>query len=197
MNQKELTSLKQKIKSRKPEFLRDGYNNLPRLKDKKWRKPKGIHSKLRHGFAGHRSRVEPGFGTPAQLRGFGKTGLRQVLVQNPSELEKINNKQEGIIIASVGTKNKVEIIKKANEKNITILNLKNSKEFLAKVEEELKKRKDSKKTKEKSKEEKAKTREKEAEKKSKETAPPTQTEEDTKKEQEKKELDKVLTQKDA
>jgi len=198
MNTKELLTLKQKIRNRIPEFLRDGYNNLPRLKAKVWRKPKGIHSKLRHGFAGHRTRVEPGYGTPAELRGVGKEGLLQVVVHNIKELEKVDNKKQGAIIAKIGLQKKIEIIKKSHEKNITILNIRNTKEFITKIEEELKKRKDAKKNKTTQKEEKTKTREKEAEKKVKNEEKKSEAiTDEIKKEQEKKQLDKVLTQKEA
>ncbi|MBI4141244.1 hypothetical protein HY485_05400 [Candidatus Woesearchaeota archaeon] len=178
-----LLTLKQQIKKNKPKFYRQNHEALPRIKTS-WRKPKGIHSKLRHGFAGHRNTVEPGYGTPASLRGVGKEGLIPVLVNTLQELATLDAKKQGIIIAHVGTKKKTEIIKAAQEKKLTILNLKNPAQFLTKTEAELKKRKETKKT---------KTTEKQP--KQDETKQQKKTEDQTKEEQ-KKELDKLLTKKE-
>lgn len=194
---KEALAIKQKIKSKIPKFLRENIGALPRLNRKVWRKPKGIHSKARHGFAGHRNRVEPGYGTPAALRGVGKQGLKEVLVHNLAELEKLNPSTEGAVLASVGLLNKINLIKKSQEKKITILNLKNPTKFLTDVEQEIKQRKEAKKTLQKTKEEKAKKIETEAKKTQKEPeASKTESSEDTKKQETKKELDKILTKKE-
>ncbi|MBI4141819.1 50S ribosomal protein L32e, partial [Candidatus Woesearchaeota archaeon] len=123
-------TLKQQIKKNKPKFRRQNYGALPRIKSS-WRKPKGLHSKLRHGFAGHRNNVEPGYGTPAELRHIGKEGLTPVLVHTTKELENIDQKTQGIIVAHTGKKKKMTIIKTAQEKKITILNLKNPEQFLS------------------------------------------------------------------
>jgi len=196
MIDKERLALKQKIKSKIPSFLRENYAALPRLKKAHWRKGKGIHSKARHGFAGHRNRVEPGYGTPAELRGIGKNGLRQVLVHNLNELEKISTQTEGAIIAKMGKQNKIVLIKRAQEKKIAILNIKNPTEYITKIEQEFKQRTEAKK---KIQEKKEKTR-KETKENKKQEAP--KTENDAKpttaeqQQKEKKELDKLLTRKE-
>lgn len=136
----QLTKIKQEIKKNKPEFHRQNYGALPRIKSS-WRKPKGIHSKLRHGFAGHQTRVEPGYGTPAELRGTGKEGLIPILVHTTKELQGLDTKKHGVILAHTGLKKKTMLVKIAQEKKLTILNLKNPTQFLHETEQKLKKRK--------------------------------------------------------
>lgn len=205
MTNQQLLALKQKIKSKMPRFLRENYAALPRLENKTWRKPKGIHSKLRHGFAGHRNRVEPGYGTPAELRGIGKNGLKQTIVHNVQDLEKITPAKECIIIAKTGLKNKLAITKKAVEKKITIINLKTPAEFITATEQKIKQRKEVKSKQNKAKTEiqtehnsaghrKGEAQEKTDKAKKTEETPPETVEE--KKNQEKKALDKLLTQKE-
>ena len=52
MNQT-LLNVRKEMKERKPEFIRQ--DNPKRMKlNYKWRKPKGVHSKIRHHFKGRR-----------------------------------------------------------------------------------------------------------------------------------------------
>lgn len=185
----QLTKIKQEIKKNKPAFHRQNYGALPRIKSS-WRKPKGIHSKLRHGFAGHRTRVEPGFGTPAELRGIGKEGLIPVLVHTTKDLQGLDTKKHGVILAHTGLKKKTMLVKIAQEKKFAILNLKNPTQFLHETEQKLKKRKDVQTSKLKESAQQKQKDTKQAEKQTTEKAA-----EDTK-EEKKKELDKILTKKE-
>ena len=178
----QLLELRSKIKERKPVFIRQ--DNPKRMKlNYKWRKPKGIHSKIRHHFKGRRKMPSPGYKSPAEVKGLHTTGLRIVRVFSAQDLNDIK-KDEGIIIPkSIGTRKRLEILKKAKEMNIPVLNLK-AEEAIKKIENFI----NSKKKKEAS-------EAKGAKKGSKEAKPEQQKEMTTeqKKESEKKEKDKVLT----
>ena len=147
-----LVELKNRIKAKKPEFIRQDTDIRPRVKGG-WRKPKGIHSKMRHNRRGKRKLPSPGYGSPAEVRGFHPSGLKPVLVENESQIP--SGKEYGIIVSGrTGMKKKAEIVKKANEKGIKVLNL-DAEKFMKKVEEFLqakKKSKESKKAKEEKKE---------------------------------------------
>lgn len=111
-----------KVKRKKPEFLRQGIKNVKRI-EKKWRKPRGIHSKLREhrkakGFVPRR-----GYGSPRVVRYLHPSGFEEVLAYNLSDLGKINpEKQACRIAATVGKKKRLEIMKKAEELKIKVLN---------------------------------------------------------------------------
>ena len=71
---KTLLNIRKKIKSKKPFFFRqDAHKNL-KLGDK-WRKPKGLHSKMRLGFKGYRKSVSIGYGSPKITKNLHKSGL--------------------------------------------------------------------------------------------------------------------------
>ena len=110
------------LKSKKPKFLRQNWFRLKRL-GKKWRRPKGRHSKLRRSFKAKGFKPNPGYGSPKSVRGFHPCGLREVLVFRPQDLEKIDPKTECVrISSSVGKKKRMEILKKAEELKIKVLN---------------------------------------------------------------------------
>ena len=187
------------LKKRKPKFLRqDGHKKI-RLGNK-WRRPKGLQNKVRLNIRGYRRKISVGFKSPSSIRGYDKSGLRVVLVENIRQLESINNKEEGIIIrSSVGKKNKILIIRKAEEMQIKVLNYKDAKEYARKVEEALSKKKTEKEKLKKQKEDK-KAKQKDVEKKKKaekkKTEKELEEEQKAKKEKEKKEKDKLLIKRD-
>ena len=186
MNQN-LLEVRRNLKERKPEFIRQ--DSPKRMKvGFKWRKPKGIHSKIRHHFKGRRKMPSPGFKSPLKVRGLHASGLKIVNVSSVNEVQKIKKNTEGIIISkSVGAKKRLEILKKAKELNITILNL-NVDEHIKKIEDMINSKK-PKTEKEANKEIKEKSV-----KESKEQKEEKQEASDkTKKEAEKKERDKLLT----
>src|SRR3990167_7839519 len=119
-----LLELRSKIKGKKPVFIRQ--DNPKRMKlNYKWRKPKGVHSKIRHHFKGRRKMPSPGFKSPAAVRGLHSTGLEMVRVFSANEVSKINKLTQGIIVPrTAGKKKKIEILKKARELDVRVLNLK-------------------------------------------------------------------------
>ena len=107
---------------KKPKFLRQGAIAYKRL-GKRWKKPRGIHSKVRRHEKGKAKLPSPSYGAPRKLRHLHPSGFREVLVHNIKDLEKIDSKKEAVKIASsVGKKKRSDILKKAEEKKIKVLN---------------------------------------------------------------------------
>ncbi|MBI3035673.1 50S ribosomal protein L32e [Candidatus Woesearchaeota archaeon] len=183
-----LLELRNQIKNKKPRFIRQDYQRRKRLGRKlKWRKPKGIHSKIRHGFKGHRRMPSPGYKSPKMIRGFHASGLKHVAVFSLEEVSKIKKEIEGIVISkNVGAKKRLVILKKAKELNVRVLNLN--------ADSEIKKIEDFINSKKKIPVKETKKEEVKKEKEAKENAVERKSEED-KKEAEKKEKDKLLTKK--
>src|SRR3990167_5790376 len=93
-----LLELRSKIKGKKPVFIRQ--DNPKRMKlNYKWRKPKGIHSKIRHHFKGRRKMPSPGYKSPMEVRGLHSSGLKIVRIFSLEDISKIKNGAEGIIIS--------------------------------------------------------------------------------------------------
>ena len=181
---KELLELRKQIKGKKPDFIRQDAHKKKRL-GKKWRRPKGLHSKIRLKLRGRGKRVSAGYRSPRKIRNVHKSGLKQCIVSSIRDLENLDAQKNCLIISSsLGTKKKIIILKKAKENGFNILNVNNPDEYIKKIEDKMnlrKKLKDDKKKK--GKEEKKESKEAGKEKLAG----------DDKKKIEKKEKDKVLT----
>lgn len=107
---------------KKPEFRRWGSQNLKRLKPS-WRRARGLHSKIRAKKKNKVKAPTVGYGAPKEMRYLHPSGFREVLVSNVNELQKVDTKTEAVKIAhSVGKRKRVEIVKKAEELKIKVLN---------------------------------------------------------------------------
>ena len=185
----DLLALRKAIKSKKPDFVRQDSHKKVRLGDA-WRKPKGLHSKMRHKSAGHMSVVSVGWGSPAEVSGLHPSGLLPVLVHGLGDVARMDAKKEGAIIgAGVGDRRKIALVDALLKKNVTILNLKDAKGFAARIADGLKKRKESKLNVQTKKESHKET------KPAVKEAPKEMTPEE-KKEHERREAEKVLTHKE-
>ncbi len=115
--------------------------------------------------------------------------MKPIIVHNALELKKIDIKIEGVIIAKVGLRKKLEIVKEAQAAKIKILNLKDPAKFLEETNKKIEARKKEKEEKEKSKKEKPKKTAEKAEKKEEEIS------EEEKQKKDKEEKDKLLIKK--
>jgi len=192
----DLLQLRKELKEKKPVFIRQDNPKRMKLNDK-WRKPKGIHSKIRHKFKGRRKMPSPGYKSPRKVKGFHSSGLRMVSVFSAHDITKIKNGIEGAVISkSVGMKKRLQMLEKAKETKVTVLNL-NVDEHISKIRNFMSSKK--KEQKEPRKEEiKKEAKEKEIrheETKEKTEKPTDENKTEDKKKTEKKEKDKLLTKK--
>jgi len=189
-----LLELRSRIKARKPDFIRQ--DNPKRMKvGGKWRKPKGVHSKIRHNFKGRRKMPSPGYRSPAQVRGLHSTGMNMIIVNNTNELSALDAKKDGVVVSGkVGMKKRLEILKKSKELKLHVLNI-NADKHISKINDSMEERKKSRAASKK--EEKPKDEKKHPKKDAKHEDKKEESEltDDQKKEAEKKEKDSVLTQK--
>lgn len=190
--------MRKNIKKKKPFFARQDSHKKKKL-GTKWRKPRGLHSKIRLCKKGYRRSVSKGYKSPLPVRGLHPSGLKEIKVMSVKNMEGIDKEKEGVTIAgNTGLKKKMDIVKNAIEKSITILNIKDPTKFLKETEEGIKKKKGEKEKKLSDKEKKRKEKEeKAAEKKKKkdgaEEKKKDETEVEVKEEEEKKkEKDKLL-----
>ena len=176
---------------KKLKFTRQDAHKKVRLGNK-WRKPKGLHSKMRLSKKGYNKSVSIGYGSPKSTRGLDKSGLKLIIIKSLKEIENINAKEECIAVAkTIGLRKKVEILKQAVKKSINVVNVKDINKFLKDVDDKIKKSKEEKEKLKKEKEVRKKEKEKAGKKKTIDEKVEKTDEE--KKEGEKKEKDKVLT----
>ncbi len=142
-------------KSKKPTFLRQDANRNKSLV-KNWRKPKGMHSKMRLHLRGRRASPSPGYSSPRAVRGLTREGLQEVHVYNVKDLQDFNPKTQIIVFGNIGLRNKMGLLKMCIEKKYVVAQIKDIPAFMKKVESDLAARKTKKKQ---SEEKKTKTKE--------------------------------------
>lgn len=109
-------------KRKKPKFRRQEWFRFKRLGEK-WRKPRGLDSKMRLGRSGKPTVPSIGYKLPKKVRGLHPSGLAEVIVSSPNDLEKVDpTKQAARIASSVGAKKREIITKRAQELKIKVLN---------------------------------------------------------------------------
>ena len=148
---------------------------------------------MRLNRKGHRITVRPGYGTPNQEKNKIQ-GLEIITITNIQELENVNPKTQCIVIGRTGKQKKLDLIKKAEEQKITIINLKVDK-FKEATEKYFAERKKASKQRveEQKKKEAEEQKKKEDKKEDKKDDKQEEISEEEKQKQEKKEKDKILT----
>jgi len=112
---------------KKPKFLRQEAVRYLRLGKKKkslrkWRRPRGKQSKIRlHRFS-YPPMPTVGYKSPRKEAGRIQ-GLIPKLVHNIKELESLSKNNIAILASRIGAKKKLELIKRADELKIKILNV--------------------------------------------------------------------------
>jgi len=138
---KERLELRKRIKSKKPKFERQDAHKKAKL-GHKWRRPRGSDSKMRLEFAGYNKVVKVGYGSPKDVKYLDKSGLMPVLVKNVNMLSIIDASKEGALISGrLGMRKKIDVIKKAIELKIKLLNVKDPLEFIKECENKISARK--------------------------------------------------------
>lgn len=128
------------LRKKKIVFVRQDVNKAKKLK-KVWRKPKGMHSKLRLNKKGHERKPSQGYRGPKALR-------MQIRYKIVNSLKDIGDEKTIVIASNVGLRKRVELAKKAKKNGLDILNLPDIDKFLSDVEIKFNKKKNEKKSKE-------------------------------------------------
>lgn len=110
------------ISGRRPAFKRQEWFRYVKLGDS-WRRPKGLHSKMKRCVKRRPPMVDIGFRGPASVRDLHPSGFQEVLVHNIDGLNNIDPKvQAARVGGTVGTKKRIAIEDRAEELGIRILN---------------------------------------------------------------------------
>ncbi len=109
-------------KKRAPKFRRQEWFRFTKLGEK-WRKPRGSDSKMRLGIRGKPAVVSVGYRSPRSVRGIHPSGLVEILVHGPRDLDGLDAGKQAIRIASgVGGRKREHILARAKELGIKVLN---------------------------------------------------------------------------
>jgi len=119
---KRLLKTRKRMNQKRPKFRQFESWRLVRIKDH-WRRPKGIDNKMRQNRSGWPKSVNVGWRGPKAVRGLHPSGLEEVMVYNPSDLEKVDPETQAARIGgTVGKKKRALIVEEAVKRNIHVLN---------------------------------------------------------------------------
>jgi ribosomal protein L32E len=106
-----------------PKFTRHAPHRKARLMNKsQWKKPRGLHNKMKDNKRGSLPKVSDGYRTPQEVRGLHISGLAIVHVSNVEQLKGVNAQTQGVVIASVGAKKQLAILHECAKQSIRVLN---------------------------------------------------------------------------
>ena len=107
---------------KRPAFKRQNWFRYKRL-GQKWRKPRGMHSKMRIRRKYRPPVASISYRGPAAARGLHPSGFAEVVVHRPADLEAIDPQREAArIAATVGDRKREVIETRAAELKIRVLN---------------------------------------------------------------------------
>jgi large subunit ribosomal protein L32e len=119
---KELLAARKKVAERRPKFIRQESWRYDRLAEN-WRKPKGKDNKMRKQKVGWPAIVKVGYRGPRIARGLHPSGYTDNVVHNVAELAGLDPKNDAARLGhTVGKRKRIEIIAKATELGIKVLN---------------------------------------------------------------------------
>lgn len=110
------------ISGRRPAFKRQEWFRYSKLGEC-WRRPKGIHSKMKRNLKRRPPVVDIGFRGPVAARDLHPSGFEEVIVFNVDGLENIDPKKQAVRIGgTVGTRKRILIQERAEELGVRVLN---------------------------------------------------------------------------
>ncbi|HLC19545.1 MAG TPA: eL32 family ribosomal protein [Candidatus Nanoarchaeia archaeon] len=141
MTLKKLLDVRKAAKAKKPTFRRQDWH-LRKKYGEMWKRPRGQQSKMRLKVAGRGALVNPGYRSPRDVRGMSRDGKEVVWVSTLKDLKNIDGKKQTIIVsATVGGRNKLELLRHAIKHDISVYNVKNPAEWIKTVEDAFKQKK--------------------------------------------------------
>ncbi len=129
-------ALRRNLKNKKPKFRRQESWRYKRVSEV-WRKPSGIDSKMRRKKKGWPKSVEVGYRGPKTARGLHPSGYAEVLIHTVDDVDKVEPETQAIRIAhTVGVRKRIEIMARARESGVHVLNPREVEKPLAEEEAE-------------------------------------------------------------
>ncbi len=134
MINEKLLELRKAMKGRKPNFKIQNSNDPKKRFAGRWKRPKGLQSKMRERRKGNPKYIEPGYGSPREVRGATAEGFFPAIISSLGSIASVKEGAGIIVSATVGMRKKAEILKAAAGRKLRVLNV-DADEFAKKTAE--------------------------------------------------------------
>lgn len=126
-----LLQIRSTLKHHRPKFIRQQGTMIKRI-GLEWRAPKGDQSKVKLNIKGKRPQPMIGYGNPKLVRWLTKNGMREILVNNLSQLKSLKLGVDEVVVfsRSLGMKQKMLLAEYANGAKIRVKGIPNIAEFI-------------------------------------------------------------------
>ena len=131
----DLVKIRNDSKRSKPEFRRQDVDLKPQFR-KAWRKPKGLHSKMRNSRKGHNLLPKLGYASPKKVKNLTRDGLKLQVVRNLNEL---NNVKDGCVAvgSDVGLRKRIVLLEEIINKRLKLFHVKDVSKYLEEIKSDL------------------------------------------------------------
>jgi len=119
-----LLAVRAEKKAKQPKFVRHAWHRKIRLNDGTWRRPRGLHNKMRLRWKSRGDPVEIGWRSPSEVRGLSKDGKKIHLVSSLRDMNTLEPEIHALVLASsIGNKKRLVIMEEAKKQGFKILNI--------------------------------------------------------------------------
>ena len=135
MDIKKLIAEKKQVRSIRPRFRRSNSEHTLRVSRTGYRRPKGLHNKMKDQRKGHAQVIKSGFGYPKATRGLDGSGRKIVNITTQADLAQYKPADVAVIIdGTLGMKKRLVLLKELAAKKYHVHNVYKLDEHIVKLE---------------------------------------------------------------
>src|SRR3989338_746596 len=137
---------RKQLKAKKPRFATQDSHKHKEI-SARWRRPKGMHSKMRLHKKSKPRGIDKGFRSPREVRHLDPSGLEKVMVDTADDLSNLKQDEQIVEIRSgVGSRKRIELLTIIMKQGLKITNIKDAQKAIEALKAKKEKKKKARET---------------------------------------------------